>query len=94
MQTESSTETQQQMWSHATICVLDLSHSSWTSGVRVYWLVIQLAFPPPSGQNEDELSCKQADVIKIVESLGDGWLKVRKGNEEGYVPESYVQIQT
>jgi len=44
------------------------------------------------GQNEDELTVNANDKVEILEDLGDGWLKVRKDNEEGYVPESYVRI--
>ena len=47
----------------------------------------------PSGQNDEELSCNQNDVVSVLEDLGDGWLRVRKGQDEGYVPESYVQIK-
>lgn len=57
-------------------------------------VIFSVSYITFSGQNDDELSCKQNDVVKIIEELGDGWLKVRKGDEEGYVPESYVQIQT
>lgn len=46
----------------------------------------------PSGQNDDELSCQQNDVVSVLEDLGDGWLRVRKGEAEGYVPETYVQM--
>ena len=45
-----------------------------------------------SGQNEEELSCKQHDKVMILEALGDGWMRVKKGEEEGYVPESYVTV--
>ena len=31
------------------------------------------------------------DDVLILEDLGDGWLRVKKSGEEGYVPESYVQ---
>ena len=44
------------------------------------------------GQNTDELSCRQNEVVEIMEDLGDGWLRVRRGDDEGYVPGSYVQI--
>lgn len=42
-------------------------------------------------QNEDEISCHAHDVVTLLEDLGDGWLRVRKGKDEGYVPQSYVQ---
>ena len=32
------------------------------------------------------------DTVVIIQNLGDGWLRVRKGQDEGYVPESYVRI--
>ena len=44
------------------------------------------------GQNEDELSVNANDTLVIIQNLGDGWLRVRKGQDEGYVPESYVRI--
>ena len=46
----------------------------------------------PTGQNEDELSCVANESVVILEDLGDGWLRVRKGQDEGYVPQAYVQI--
>ena len=45
----------------------------------------------PLGQNEDELNVNAGESVLILEDLGDGWLRVRKNKEEGYVPESYVQ---
>ena len=45
-----------------------------------------------SGQNEDELSVNANEEVVIIEDLGDGWLKVRKGEDEGYVPQSYVRM--
>ena len=44
------------------------------------------------GQNDDELNVNANDTIVIIQNLGDGWLRVRKGQDEGYVPESYVRI--
>ncbi|XP_064396439.1 formin-binding protein 1-like [Halichondria panicea] len=44
-----------------------------------------------SAQNEDELSVNAGDNIIIIQDLQDGWLQVRKRDEEGYVPESYVK---
>ena len=37
------------------------------------------------GQNEDELSVNANDTVVIIQNLGDGWLRVRKGQDEGYV---------
>lgn len=44
------------------------------------------------GQNDDELSCVANESVTILEDLGDGWLRVRRGQDEGYVPQAYVQI--
>ena len=43
-------------------------------------------------QTEDELTVCANDKVMIIQDLGDGWLRVRKGQEEGYVPQSYVNI--
>ena len=42
-------------------------------------------------QQEDELSCQADDEVVVVEDLGDGWLRIQKGRDQGYVPETYVQ---
>ena len=56
-------------------------------------LSLSLSLSPfPTGQNEDELSCVANESVVILEDLGDGWLRVRKGQDEGYVPQAYVQI--
>ena len=66
-----------------------------------FFLSLRLSIPPPLlsthtflllGQNEDELSVNANDTVVIIQNLGDGWLRVRKGQDEGYVPESYVRI--
>ena len=44
-----------------------------------------------AAQNEDELAVNAGEAVLILGDLGDGWLRVRKNREEGYVPESYVQ---
>ena len=46
-----------------------------------------------TGQNEEELSVKANTNVTILEDLGDGWLRVKKGADEGYVPSTYVQIK-
>lgn len=46
-----------------------------------------------NGQNEEELSVKANTNVTILEDLGDGWLRVKKGADEGYVPSTYVQIK-
>lgn len=38
------------------------------------------------------MSVSANDKVMILQDLGDGWLRVRKGHEEGYVPQSYVEI--
>ena len=30
--------------------------------------------------------------VVILDDLGDGWVRVQKGEEVGYVPSSYVKI--
>ena len=46
------------------------------------------------GENEEELSVKAGEDVAVIEDLGDGWLRVRRSNnEEGYVPQSYVQVK-
>lgn len=44
-----------------------------------------------SGQNEEEITCQANDKVTVLEDLGDGWLRVRKGKDEGYVPQSYAE---
>lgn len=43
-------------------------------------------------QTEDELTVSANDKVVVLEDLGDGWLRVKKGTQEGYVPQSYVQF--
>jgi len=31
------------------------------------------------------------EVVMVIEDPGDGWLKVKRGEEDGYIPSSYVQ---
>lgn len=45
-----------------------------------------------TAQTEDEMGVSANDKVMILQDLGDGWLRVRKGHEEGYVPQSYVEI--
>ena len=28
----------------------------------------------------------------VIEDPGDGWFKVKRGNDSGYVPSTYVQL--
>ena len=43
-------------------------------------------------QNSDELSVTANEVVMVIEDPGDGWLKVKRGNDSGYVPSTYVQL--
>ena len=38
---------------------------------------------------------KEGEVFQVIEvDLGDGWTRVRNtGNDEGFVPTSYVQVK-
>ena len=45
----------------------------------------------PAAQREEELSVNTGDKVKIIEDIGDGWLRVQKGDQDGFVPESYVE---
>lgn len=51
-----------------------------------------LSLPPSLAQTEDELTVLANDKVMIIQDLGDGWLRVRKGHDEGYIPGSYVNI--
>lgn len=33
------------------------------------------------------------DRVTVIEIPGDGWMKIRSENGEGYIPESYAQIE-
>ena len=33
------------------------------------------------------------DRVTVVEIPGDGWMKIRSERGEGYIPESYAQIE-
>ncbi|KAI8078836.1 uncharacterized protein BX664DRAFT_380965 [Halteromyces radiatus] len=41
-------------------------------------------------QNDDELTIMEGDRLTIVEDSGDGWIKVRRGNDIGVIPANYV----
>ena len=45
-----------------------------------------------SAQNSEELSVTANEVVMVIEDPGDGWLKVKRGNDSGYVPSTYVQL--
>jgi len=40
-----------------------------------------------------ELSVTANEIVMVIEDVGDGWLKVNRGGDSGYVPSSYVQLQ-
>ena len=40
-----------------------------------------------------ELSVTANEIVMVIEDVGDGWLKVNRGCDSGYVPSSYVQLQ-
>lgn len=44
-------------------------------------------------QNPEELSVHAEDRVTVVEIPGDGWMKIRSERGEGYIPESYAQIE-
>ena len=46
-----------------------------------------------AAQHEEELSVNTGDKVRIIEDLGDGWLRVQKGGQDGFVPESYVEFE-
>ena len=44
------------------------------------------------GNNEGELTVYSGEeLIVIEEDDGSGWTRVMRGQEEGYIPTSYVQ---
>lgn len=44
------------------------------------------------GNNEGEMSIFAGEELVIVEDDdGSGWTRVMRGDEEGYIPTSYVQ---
>ena len=57
--------------------------------LNLLWMWMSFIFS--LAQQEDELSCQADDEVVVVEDLGDGWLRIQKGRDQGYVPETYVQ---
>jgi len=45
-----------------------------------------------TGEEGDELSFNQGDVLTVIEKLNDDWLMCQLGNESGIVPANYVQL--
>lgn len=44
------------------------------------------------GEEGDELSFNQGDVLTVIEQLNDDWLMCQLGNESGIVPANYVKL--
>ena len=43
-------------------------------------------------ENSEELSVKVNEFVIVIEDPEDGWLKVKRGTDSGYVPSSYIQV--
>ena len=43
-------------------------------------------------QGDDELGCRQDQIIEIIDDSHDEWWKCRAGNREGVVPASYIDV--
>ncbi|XP_034046867.1 GRB2-related adapter protein 2a [Thalassophryne amazonica] len=46
-----------------------------------------------SATEEDDLSFKRGDILKILSS-DSGWYKAEMNGQEGFVPQNYIEIQT
>ncbi|XP_045325846.1 formin-binding protein 1 isoform X17 [Leopardus geoffroyi] len=45
------------------------------------------------GQNEGTISVAEGETLYVIEEdKGDGWTRIRRNEEEGYVPTSYVEV--
>uniref|UniRef100_A0A8C8X9P6 Formin binding protein 1 n=1 Tax=Panthera leo TaxID=9689 RepID=A0A8C8X9P6_PANLE len=45
------------------------------------------------GQNEGTISVVEGETLYVIEEdKGDGWTRIRRNEEEGYVPTSYVEV--
>ena len=44
------------------------------------------------GEEGDELSFNQGDVLTVIEQLNEEWLMCQRGNESGIVPANYVKV--
>ena len=40
----------------------------------------------------EELSVTAKEVVMVTDDPGNGWLKVNRGNDSGYIPSAYVQF--
>ena len=43
------------------------------------------------GEEGDELSFNQGDVLTVIEQLNEEWLMCQRGTESGIVPANYVK---
>ena len=41
----------------------------------------------------EELSVTANEIVMVIEDVGNGWLKVNRDCDSGYVPSSYVKLQ-
>ena len=41
----------------------------------------------------EELSVTANEIVMVIEDVRNGWLKVNRGCDSGYVPSAYVQLQ-
>ena len=41
----------------------------------------------------EELSVTANEIVRVMEDTKNGWLKVNRGCDSGYVPSAYVQLQ-
>ncbi|VFV47787.1 formin-binding protein 1-like [Lynx pardinus] len=49
--------------------------------------------PRCRGQNEGTISVVEGETLYVIEEdKGDGWTRIRRNEEEGYVPTSYVEV--
>ena len=48
-----------------------------------------------TGGDVNSLSMEVGDVLDIMEEdTGDGWTRVRKGDNEGFVPTTYLEFDS
>ena len=40
----------------------------------------------------EELSVSANEVVTVIEESGNGWLRVYRGTDTGYIPSAYVQF--
>ena len=40
----------------------------------------------------EEISVTANDVVTVIEDSGNGWLRVYRGTDTGYIPSAYVQF--